>query len=84
MTALFAATTAEASATFALSGTTTTLSLFGPTAPFGSASIARVVGAVDVPVGALTTDRPVMNLTGTGTFKVTKSVSTNATGVDRD
>lgn len=74
----------DESPTFVLSGTTTTLSLYGTNRPLGSASIQRQAGSNFYEFGKLTNGQPVMNLTGTGTFKVVKDPSVNATGVDRD
>lgn len=65
-------------------GGAATLSLSGPVRPFGSAQVQKLIGANYITVGELTDGNPARVLSATGTFRVTKGPSQNATGVDRD
>lgn len=65
-------------------GASTTLSLYGSTRPFGAASVERLVAGNYISIGLLTDGVPLQILSATGTFRVSKGPSQNATGVDRD
>lgn len=69
---------------FVLASASTTLSLSGATRPYSSAQVQRLVGANYVTIGELTDGNPARVLSATGTFRVVKGPSQNATGVDRD
>jgi len=86
MTQLIApATTEQTSADFTLAAAETTLSLKGVTEPLGAAYIQiKSSDANYKTIKVLTNDEPACVLNATGTFRVFKPASTNATGVDRD
>jgi hypothetical protein len=75
---------AASSTDFTLASASTTLSLSGPLRPFGSAQVQKLIGTNYVTIGELTDGNPARVLSATGTFRVTKGPSQNATGVDRD
>ncbi len=83
-TILTPTTAADQTADFTLSGTSTTLCLYGAFRPYGSATIQRLVAGSYVDVGVLTDATPAQVLTATGTFRVIKGPSQKAVGVDRD
>lgn len=87
MASLIASGTTEAtSSDFTLAaGTSTTLSLSGAAQPFGTASIQiKSAAATYTPIGTLNSATPILVLSAVGTFRVIKSGSSVAFGVERD
>lgn len=87
MASLIASGTAEAtSGDFTLvAGNATTLSLSGAAQPFGTASIQiKSAAATYTPIGTLNSAAPILVLSAVGTFRVVKSGSSVAFGVERD
>lgn len=88
MAQLIAASTADqTSADVVVTTTQAVFSLFSTNGamPMGMAQIQKKASNGQyVPIGTLTSSNPVQVLSAAGTYRVVKSLSTNATGVDQD